>query len=164
MEAGSAQEDDDITAQPLKDELFSQHSSSAQPAAARRGGDLRQPCQTLDAGRWALGAGRWRREQQRCPCSHSGQGRSRAGAGPAPSPVLGGQGSPARSGARAEGGSRRVLSGPGEFGESSLPSLFLTSDRKGSQQEDLFVLVCFLAESRGHAGVHVVVYLLICFP
>lgn len=157
MEGGRAQEDDDITAQPLKDELFSQHSSSAQPAAARRGGDLRQPCQTLDAGRW-------RREQQRCPCSHSGQGRSRAGAGPAPSPVLGGQGSPARSGARAEGGSRRVLSGPGEFGESSLPSLFLTSDRKGSQQEDLFVLVCFLAESRGHAGVHVVVYLLICFP
>lgn len=84
MEGGSAQEDDDITAQPLKDELFSQHSSSAQPAAARRGGDLRQPCQTLDAGRWTLGTGRWRREQQRCPCSHSGQGRSWAGAGPAP--------------------------------------------------------------------------------
>lgn len=57
MEGGRAQEDDDITAQPLKDELFSQHSSSAQPAAARRGGDLRQPCQTLDAGRWALDAG-----------------------------------------------------------------------------------------------------------
>lgn len=57
MEGGRAQEDDDITAQPLKDELFSQHSSSAQPAAARRGGDLRQPCQTLDAGHWTLEEG-----------------------------------------------------------------------------------------------------------
>lgn len=88
VEGGSAQEGDDITAQPLKDELFppALQLSSASGCSEGRGPQAALP-----------DAGSWRREQQRCPCSHSGQGRCRAGAGPAPSPVLGGQVSPAWS-------------------------------------------------------------------
>lgn len=135
VERGSTQEGDDITAQPLKDELFLPPSSSLPP---QRGGDIRQPRWTLDK--------RATEVPTQLPLDKVGAPQRRGKAG--------------RWGLQelAAGLGRKLPLGPGEFGESSIASLVLTRDKKGSQREALsrllwVCLLCLLVASGRRTGV-----------